>query len=59
MTAFSQALHEAQRRKIHADLDRVLRDLIALDAVLPAQILFELEARGAAYNVEISIKKKV
>lgn len=52
-------MHEAQRRKIHADLDRVLRDLIALDAVLPAQILFELEARGQPYSVEISIKKKV
>jgi hypothetical protein len=58
MTAFSQALHEAQRRKIHADLDRVLRDLIALDAVLPARILFELEARNEAYNVTVSIQKK-
>jgi hypothetical protein len=59
MTAFSQAMHEAQRKKLHQELDQVLRALIALDAVVPAQILFELEARGQPYSVEISIKKKV
>jgi hypothetical protein len=58
MTAFSQAMHEAQRRKIHRDLDRVLTDLIALDAVLPAHIVFELEARDQPYNVTVTIQKK-
>jgi hypothetical protein len=51
-------MHEAQRKKLHQELDQVLRALIALDAVLPARITFDLEARGEAYNVTVTIQKK-